>query len=224
MKTFPMESIWNILHAMLHCHYKAWQLAESEQVKDHPSLLISRETLVKIPVSSFTPADKLILAALCQSQSQVKQQSQKDILVEYNNQQTAIVKIRLDNKKAQKLFTEARNVINIDIPPAFYRNAHCPECQFQEDCFKKLKERDCISLLSGISPKVILRFQKKGIYSIAQLSHLFRPRRRRRHPQAPTNYLWELKALAIKEHKSIKPTGGLVMGTFSEQGLKSVAE
>ncbi|MDR3680517.1 MAG: hypothetical protein P4L41_11170 [Flavipsychrobacter sp.] len=53
-----------------------------------------------------------------------------------------------------------------------------------------------------MSPNVIFNFHKKGIYSIAQLSHLFRPRRRRRHPQVSTNYLWELKALAITEQKT----------------------
>lgn len=148
-----MQPSWNILQAMLHCPYKAWQLARSED-------------------------------------------EQKNI-----HPQQSSINIKVDSKKAQKLFVDAQNIINRDEPPAFYRNAHCPECQFQDTCYKKLKEKDCISLLSGMSPKVILKFYKKGIYSIAQLSHLFRPRRRRRHPQVSTNYLWELKALAITEQK-----------------------
>lgn len=42
----------------------------------------------------------------------------------------------------------------------------------------------------------------RGIFSILQLSHLFRLRRRRNRPQASGSYLYELKALAIREKKT----------------------
>ncbi|HMI04073.1 MAG TPA: ribonuclease H-like domain-containing protein, partial [Pedobacter sp.] len=49
----------------------------------------------------------------------------------------------------------------------------------------------------------IAKYYKKGIFSITQLSHLFRPRRRsRRKPTIAGNYMWELKALAIREQKT----------------------
>ena len=203
-----MQPGWNILQAMLHCQYKAWQLARSagEQVIAHQQLPISTETPILVPVNLLTPTDKLVLTALCQDQPKFANQPLQTLKIAYNGQnsdtQISIVKIRLDSKKAQKLFTDAQDVINKEEPPPFYRNPHCPQCQFRDTCYKKLKERDCISLLSGMSPKVILKFHKKGIYSIEQLSHLFRPRRRRRHPQVSTNYLWELKALAITEQKT----------------------
>ena len=203
-----MQPGWNILQAMLHCQYKAWQLARSadEQVIAHQHLPISTETPISVPVSLLTPTDKLVLTALYQDQPKFANQPLQTLKIAYKGQdsgsQISIVKLRLDSKKAQKLFTDAQDVINKEEPPSFYRNPHCPQCQFRDTCYKKLKERDCISLLSGMSPKVILKFHKKGIYSIKQLSHLFRPRRRRRHPQVSTNYLWELKALAITEQKT----------------------
>src|SRR5207237_4781061 len=68
-------------------------------------------------------------------------------------------------------------------------------------CYKKLKEKDCISLLAGMTPKVVAKYHKKGITTITQLSHLFRPRRSHRTPQTSGRYQWELKALAIREQK-----------------------
>jgi hypothetical protein len=62
-------------------------------------------------------------------------------------------------------------------------------------------ERDCISLLPSMSMKSLLKYHNKGITTITQLSHLFKPRRRRAaNPQS--SYLWELKALAIREKKT----------------------
>lgn len=85
----------------------------------------------------------------------------------------------------------------------FIKNKHCPECQFWKTCCQKLKDKDCISLLGSISPKIIERYHKKGIFTVLQLSHLFRPRRRSRlKPEIASNYLWDLKALAIREQKT----------------------
>ncbi|MFL9483434.1 IS66 family transposase [Chitinophagaceae bacterium LWZ2-11] len=199
-----MQPTWNTLHAMLHCSYKAWQLArDGDGLKSiHPPLRMTIESPISIPVDFLTQIDKLVLTALCQEYSTVGTGQQKEIRIIYSNQQTSVIRVRLNSKKAQKLFIDTGNIINEDAPPAFYRNDHCHECQFHDACYKKLKERDCISLLSGMSSKVILKFHKKGIYSITQLSHLFRPRRRRRYPQVSSNYLWELKALAITDQKT----------------------
>src|ERR1700741_671784 len=77
------------------------------------------------------------------------------------------------SKKAEKLLTEAKKILDNPDPPPFYKNKHCPECQFKESCYKKLKEKDCISLLGSISPKIVAKYHSKGIFSITQLSHLF---------------------------------------------------
>ncbi len=194
-----MHPTWNILQAMLHCRYKAWQLAKSD-VQENVNFVIEGATL-NIPVATLSSNDKLVLMALHQGH-RGSQQTSSSINVTYSDQRTSAIKLRTNSKKAQALWTKAVDTINEIAAPAFDRNAHCPDCKFHDVCYQRLKERDCISLLSGMSPKVILKFQKKGIYSIAQLSHLFRPRRRRRHPQVSTNYLWELKALAITEQKT----------------------
>jgi len=60
---------------------------------------------------------------------------------------------------------------------------------------------DCISLL-GMPPATVAKYHKKGITTITQLSHLFRPRRRARTIPVKGRYLYELKALAIREQKT----------------------
>jgi hypothetical protein len=86
-------------------------------------------------------------------------------------------------------------------PPPFYKIPHCSECVFKISCHQKLVDRDCISLLPGMSEKSRLKYHNKGITTITQLSYLFKPRRRRA-PNPQSSYIWELKALAIREQKT----------------------
>jgi hypothetical protein len=63
------------------------------------------------------------------------------------------------------------------------------------------ERRDCISLLS-MPPATLAKYHRKGITTITQLAHLFRPRRRGRVLHVKGRYLYELKALAIREEKT----------------------
>ena len=140
-----------ILEAMLHCPYKAWQLSRQQ--------LAGHDVLTSVVVSA-----KL-------------------------------------QKKAEQLLTATIAIITKEQPPNFYKIPHCSECQFKGNCYKKLVERDCISLLPSMSLKSMLKYHQKGVTTITQLSHLFKPRRRRA-PNPQSSYLWELKALAIREQKT----------------------
>src|SRR6185312_11238920 len=120
-----MRPSWNILHAMLHCHYKAWQIArsEDEQINIHRNLYVTTETPLEIPINSFTPVDKFILTAFCQTESQADKGLQPDIPIRFRNLQTSTIRIKLNSKKAQKLFADAQRIITEDAQPAFYKNA-----------------------------------------------------------------------------------------------------
>ena len=63
------------------------------------------------------------------------------------------------------------------------------------------ERQDSIRLL-GMPPATMAKYYKKGITTIMQLSHLFRPRRRGRVLSVKGRYLYELKALAIREQKA----------------------
>ena len=182
---------WHIFRAMLECPYKAWLLSKEQEQTAHQTIVF--------PEKNITPADKIALTAFCLSQP--KQIERIEIFLEDTLKPVSV--LIKPSKKATQLLTLTEQFFSKKEAPSFYKNKHCPVCTFKESCYKKLKEKDCISLLGSISPTTIAKYHKKGIFSITQLSHLFRPRRRNsRKPKIATGYMWELKALAIREQKT----------------------
>jgi len=84
-------------------------------------------------------------------------------------------------------------------PPAIL-NKHCPICQFRTQCGTKAEQEDNLSRLNGVTPRVIRRYERKGIFSAKQLSYLFKPRKRKKRAKnpPPTIHNIELQALAIR--------------------------
>ena len=85
--------------------------------------------------------------------------------------------------------------------PPVILNRHCPLCPFRTECRAKAEADDDLSLLDRMTPKAIRRYHKKGIFTVTQLSYLFRPRRRRRGTGASPAFKLELQALAIRTGK-----------------------
>src|SRR6266496_484446 len=87
-------------------------------------------------------------------------------------------------------------------PPPVMLNHHCSTCQFQRMCRAQAIQEDHLSLLGGITPKEIRKFNSKGIFTINQLSYTFRPRRIRKRPSNYTRpHSFELQALALQNRK-----------------------
>ena len=87
-------------------------------------------------------------------------------------------------------------------PPPFLLNEHCQICEFQETCREKAIKEEHLGLLGAMSAKEVVKKNKKGIFTLTQLSYTFRPRRKRK---APENYKRPhsvaLRALAIRDKK-----------------------
>jgi predicted RecB family nuclease len=89
-----------------------------------------------------------------------------------------------------------------DHPPPAVLNRHCPECEYRDRCRAAAVARDDLSLLQSLTPLDVEHQNKKGIFTVTQLSHTFRPGRfrmltqkgSRRHDPA-------LQALAVREDK-----------------------
>ena len=198
-----MKADWKIFQAMLHCPYKAWLLTKETVAQDSRTLYSNAQLQITLSSRKITLQDKLALITWGHSEIATGQSLEK-IKVLYGEEpfQTAFIKIK-HTKKSEKLLFDTRHVIGKEEAPPFYRNKHCPECQYKDSCHQKLKEKDCISQLGGITGKVLAKYHKKGIFSITQLAHLFSPRRRsKRKPKIAASYMWELKALAIREQKT----------------------
>jgi len=87
--------------------------------------------------------------------------------------------------------------------PPVILNKHCPICQFREQCKEKAIEEDNLSLLDKVTPKIIRQYEKKGIFTVKQLSYLFKPRKRKKRAKKspPVNHDIKLQALAIRTGK-----------------------
>jgi predicted RecB family nuclease len=89
-------------------------------------------------------------------------------------------------------------------PPPLILNKHCPICCFHSLCRAKAEQEDNLSLLDGIStPKAINKYEKKGLFTVKQLSYTFKPRKRKKRAKnpPPVTHKPELQALAIREGK-----------------------
>ncbi|MBN1579974.1 MAG: IS66 family transposase [Anaerolineae bacterium] len=89
-----------------------------------------------------------------------------------------------------------------ELPPLIL-NKHCPYCQFRLLCRAQAEKEDNLSLLDRVMAKVIRRYEKKGIFTVKQLSYLYKPRRRKKRPKNPLPAVHkpELQALAIRTGK-----------------------
>ena len=89
-------------------------------------------------------------------------------------------------------------------PPSLILNKKCPTCQFHDMCREKAVQEDNLSLLDGISTqKAINQYEKKGLFTVKQLSYTFKPRKRKKRTKNPPPVIHkpELQALAIRDQK-----------------------
>ena len=88
-------------------------------------------------------------------------------------------------------------------PPACVMGKQCQTCEFRDHCRAEAEKADSLYLLDKMTPKVAAKYQKKGIFTLTQLSYVYRPRRRPKKSlgKIPTPFNVELQALAIREKK-----------------------
>src|SRR5262245_37092535 len=116
------------------------------------------------------------------------------------------VKLGDSSKALAPLLEPLYEWITVDspTPPPIVLNKHCPLCPFQRICHAQAEQEDNLSLLNGVTARVMRQYEKKGIFTVKQLSYLFKPRKpkkRSRKPPSVTHKV-ELQALAIREHKT----------------------
>ena len=86
--------------------------------------------------------------------------------------------------------------------PPVILNKHCPYCQFQASCRDKANKSNDLSLLDRMTAKSIQKYHKKGIFTVRQLSYLFKPRKKnQRAKKTSIKHSFELQALALRTGK-----------------------
>jgi predicted RecB family nuclease len=79
--------------------------------------------------------------------------------------------------QAEALREEITRLVTSETPPKLVLNKHCTACEFRERCYAQAIEEDNLSLIRGIREKEIMRYNRKGLLTLTQLGHTFRPRR-----------------------------------------------
>jgi predicted RecB family nuclease len=82
----------------------------------------------------------------------------------------------------------------------FCLSKQCKVCEYSSYCFDKAIQSDHLSLLSKIVSKKVEYYEKKGIFTLTQLSYLYRPRRKKKAQEKAVHNI-ELQALAIRTNK-----------------------
>ena len=123
-------------------------------------------------------------------------------IIHGDNHTKLTIKISALAGEVRKLTKKIAAMLSTPTPPDLVLNRHCAECEFQAQCRQKAIEKDDLSLLSRMTEKERKKFNSKGIFTVTQLSHTFRPRRRpKRLSDKREKYHHSLKALAIREKK-----------------------
>jgi predicted RecB family nuclease len=114
-------------------------------------------------------------------------------------------KVRLDPKlyrQAEEILGEMSRFQADGEPPRLMLNSHCHLCEFRQRCRTSAERADDISLLGGVGEKELKRYNRKGIFTITQLSCTFRPRKKGKRVKRKDHVRYSaLQALAIREKK-----------------------
>lgn len=160
------------------------------------------EPILVIPSSKITKKDKLVLTfnSLLIKELQ-NQQPKLGKIICGNLSRTSTIHLISLIEETDKIIQEIRKLIISEKAPDLILNRHCSQCEFEQFCYKEAKERDNLSLLSGMKEERIKEFNSGGIFTVNQLSYTFRPRRRKKKSQkAVKKYYFSLKALAIRKN------------------------
>ena len=113
------------------------------------------------------------------------------------------VRLNADLRKTERLLRDSKEMCSAESPPKLMLNEHCQVCEFRQRCHDQAMQEDNLSLLRGIGEKKIKSHARKGIFTLTQLSHTFRPRHKGKRAVLRTNIHYRaLQALAIRDKKT----------------------
>jgi predicted RecB family nuclease len=165
-----------------HSPYVPIRFVPSENISKHHKLLLAFDALVLWKASGRMPMKGIIIHGLQHLSLSIK----LDALVH----------------ETESLVGKLRILLAEEMRPDPVLIKHCPECNFEACCRKKVKEKDDLSLLANLATTDRSKLNSKGIFTVTQLAYTFRPRRRPKHQASRREkYHHALKALAIRDRK-----------------------
>jgi predicted RecB family nuclease len=115
---------------------------------------------------------------------------------------TTKVRLNPDPRTVERLLRELKEAVRAGSQPRLILNDHCSVCEFRQRCQTQALQEDNLSLLRGLGEKEIKAYARKGILTVTQLAHTFRPRRKpKRAAQSSKKRYHSLQALAIRDKR-----------------------
>lgn len=120
----------------------------------------------------------------------------------YHGRECKLMTVRLspDLNQGRNILEEMRRSRNSVHAPKLILNRHCNTCEFMKRCYRQAIGEDNLSLLGGIGEKELKKFARKGIFTISQLSHTFRPRRKGKRQEQSRQHNHALQAMALRDN------------------------
>ena len=107
-----------------------------------------------------------------------------------------------DLRRTERLLRELKEMAGAELAARLILNDHCQVCEFRQRCHEQAVQEDNLSLLRGMGEKEIKGYARKGIFTVTQLAHTFRPRRKgKRQAQKDAQRYHALQALAIRDKR-----------------------
>ena len=101
---------------------------------------------------------------------------------------------------AEVLLDEITRMQRGEATPKLRLNDHCQICEFRPWCHAQAVKEDNLSLLRGLGEKEIKSYGRKGLFTLTQLAHTFRPRRKGKRSDHGSKHRYHaLQALAIRD-------------------------
>jgi predicted RecB family nuclease len=112
------------------------------------------------------------------------------------------LRLNPEGRKAKKLLQELKEMAGGGAPPRLILNDHCQVCEFRKRCHEQAVQEDNLSLLRGLGEKEVKGYARKGILTVTQLAHTFRPRRKPKRAAARSMKRYHsLQALAVRDKR-----------------------
>jgi len=112
------------------------------------------------------------------------------------------VRLTHDYREIARQMESVQRMVNESLSPKLILNNHCQICEFSQFCHDQALNEDTLSLLRGLKEKEVTRYARKGILTVTQLAHTFRPRRSgKRVPPRNNHHYYALQALAIRDKR-----------------------
>src|SRR5215831_1355971 len=146
-------------------------------------------------------AQRCILAVLGSLLSRVQGRTPESGIVYHGRDcKTTTVRLAPGLKAAEALIEDGVKMRRAQTAPTLLLNDHCPVCEFRQQCHTQAVKEENLSLMRGLRENAINRYRRKGLFTLTQLAHTFRPRRKGKRSGRPSKERdHALHALAIRD-------------------------